>query len=172
MVKYTETQEAVNSEETVMNNEQVMHHFEGVLLPAWFYESPKEFLGVLAENSGALHEISSELFRRAQLESPFSAADFSAEPGDVNDEVRILSIKFPAPSEQGLCHRAICFFDKTFTKLAYYTLEKGMDLEGSFPVLGFFDERGEHSSYGIVSPDKDEQFVQCVEIYMGKFFEK
>ena len=43
-----------------MNNEQVMHHFEGVLLPAWFYESPKEFLGVLAENSGALHEISSE----------------------------------------------------------------------------------------------------------------
>ena len=54
-----------------MNNEQVMHHFEGVLLPAWFYESPKEFLGVLAENSGALHEISSELFRRAQLESPF-----------------------------------------------------------------------------------------------------
>ena len=115
---------------------------------------------------------SEELFRRAQLESPFSASEFSAEPGDVNDEVRILSIKFPAPSEQGLCHRAICFFDKTFTKLAYYTLEKGMDLEGSFPVLGFFDEKGEHSSYGIVSPDKDEQFVQCVEIYMGKFYEK
>ena len=155
-----------------MNKEEVMRRFEGDLLPSWFFESPKEFLGVLATDSSVLHRISGELFSSSQLESPYRPEDFSVSADGVNDEVWSLSIRFPAPSAEGLCHRAICIFDKTFSKLAYYTLEKGMDLEGSFPVLGEWNEKGEHSGFGIVSPDRDEQLVQCVEMYMARFFSR
>lgn len=152
-----------------MNIEQVMRHFEEVLLPSWFFESPKEFLGVLAENSGALHEISGELFRRALLESPYGPEDFKVEVDMVNDSARTLSIKFPAPTEEGLCHRAICIFDKTFSKLAYYTLEKGIDLEGAFPVLFARDAEGNRFPMGSVSLDKDEQLTQCIDMYLSKY---
>ena len=153
-----------------MTIDQVMYHFEKDLLPSWFYESPKEFLGVLSAEKTALWEISGELFRRAQMETPYRAEDFQTESSEVSEDAMMLSVKFPPPQKEGLCHRAVCFFDKTFTKLAYYTFEKGEDIEGGFPVLCLCDKDGVHYSMGKVSLDKDEQLVDCIEMYLARFF--
>lgn len=133
----------------------------------WFYDSPKEFVGVLSEKDTALFEILSELLARGEVENTFRAGEFKAEPVEVSDDAMALRIKYPKPQDAPLCFGAICFFNKDFDKLAFYTIEKGEDLEGGFPVLCSWDEDGSHSNYGKVSPDPDEQLVECVDNYLG-----
>ena len=152
-----------------MDKNQVLYHLQHGLLPSWFYEEPKNFIGVLSQEPKALFEIASELFRRANLEMPYKAAMFSAEPGEVNENVMVLRIKFPKPDAVPLCHGALCFFDKSFQNINYFTLEKGPDLEGDYPILCSWSKDGQHFNLGSVSPDPDEQLVQCIDMYMGKF---
>ena len=150
-----------------MTVQQVLYHFQHRLLPMWFYDSPKEFVGVLSEKDTALFEILSELLARGEVENTFRAGEFKAEPVEVSDDAMALRIKYPKPKDAPLCFGAICFFNKDFDKLAFYTIEKGEDLEGGFPVLCSWDEDGSHSNYGKVSPDPDEQLVECVDNYLG-----
>ncbi|MBO4862183.1 MAG: hypothetical protein J5535_04740 [Firmicutes bacterium] len=150
-----------------MTVQQVLYHFQHRLLPMWFYDSPKEFVGVLSEKDTALFEILSELLARGEVENTFRAGEFKAEPVEVSDDAMALRIKYPKPQDAPLCFGAICFFNKDFDKLAFYTIEKGEDLEGGFPVLCSWDEDGSHSNYGKVSPDPDEQLVECVDNYLG-----
>ena len=133
----------------------------------WFYDSPKEFVGVLSEKDTALFEILSELLSRGGVENTFRAGEFKTEPVEVSDDAMALRIKYPKPADAPLCFGAICFFNKDFDKLAFYTVEKGEDLEGGFPVLCSWDKDGSHSNYGKVSPDPDEQLVECVDNYLG-----
>ena len=133
----------------------------------WFYDSPKEFVGVLSEKSEALYEILSTLLAQAGVENTFRPGEFKAEPVEVNDDAAAIKIKFPKPQDEPLCHGAIVFFNKDFDKLAFYTAEVGADIEGGFPILGSWDKDGNHYNYGKVSPDPDEQLFECIEMYMG-----
>ena len=133
----------------------------------WFYDSPKEFAGVLSEKPEALYEIFSTLLAQGGVENTFRVGEFKAEPMEVNDEAMAIRIKYPKPVDMPLCFGAVAFFNKDFSKLRFFTLEKGEDIEGIFPVLCAWDENGEHFSYGTTSPDPDEQFVQCVDMYVG-----
>ena len=152
-----------------MDANQVLYHLEHSLLPNWFYEEPKNFVGVLSQEQTALYEIANELFSRAGVANKFKADFFSVEPGDAAEDVAYLRLKFPKPEAVPLCKAAICLFDKSFENVCYFTLEKGPDLEGDFPILCSWSKEGEHFNFGSVSPDPDEQLVQCVEVFMGKY---
>ena len=154
-----------------MNADQVMYHFQHKMLPSWFYEDPKEFVGVLGMQNTALFEILSELFRRAGLENPYKAGQFSVEPDDINKNVGMIKIKFPKPQTAPLCHSAICFFDKGFKYLKFYTLEMGEDIENGFPVLCTWTEEGEHCLLGTTSFEPEVQLMECIEKYMGMYGE-
>ena len=150
-----------------MTVQQVLYHFQHRLLPMWFYDSPKEFAGVLSEKPEALYEIFSTLLAQGGVENTFHAGEFKAEPVDVSEDVMAIRIKFPKPVDTLLCHGALAFFNKGFDKLSFYTVEVGEDIEGGFPVLGAWDSDGTHYTYGKVSPDPEEQIAECVEKYLG-----
>ena len=155
-----------------MDNNQVMYQFQHKLLPSWFYEEPKQFVGVTGMEKTALFEIASELFRRAGVDNPYRAEHFSVEPGEVNKDIGLLIIKFPKPEKAPLCFRAFCFFDRDFRNVQYYTVEKGDDIESAFPILCTWTKEGEHFRSGSASPDPDEQLTECVEMFMGKYGEE
>ena len=150
-----------------MTTNQVLYQFEHQLLPRWFYDEPKEFIGVLCESPSALFEILSELFRRGGAENPYKAGDFKVEPGEVNENVMMLRIDYPKPQGEQLCHSAICIFNKGFDRLMFFTIEKGIDLDAGFPIHAAWTPEGEHFNYGKVSPDKEEQLFECVSVYMS-----
>ena len=150
-----------------MTVQQVLYHFQHRLLPMWFYDSPKEFAGVLSEKDTALFEILSELLARGEAENTFRPGEFRVEPVEVNEDTMAIKIKYPKPADAPLCFGAFCFFNKGFDKLRFFTIEKGEDIEGGFPVLGSWDADGAHSNYGKVSPDPDEQLVECIDKYLG-----
>ena len=154
-----------------MDDYQVMYQFQHKLMPSWFYEEPKEFVGVNCMQNTALYEILSEMFRRAGLDNPYSPGQFSVESGEVNENIGMLRIKFPKAQEEHLCHGAICFFDKGFKYTGYFTIEKGKDVDEAFPVLCSWSKEGEHFGYGKVSPDPDEQLMECISVFMGKYSE-
>ncbi|MCR5010297.1 MAG: hypothetical protein K6A91_05100 [Clostridia bacterium] len=150
-----------------MTVQQVLYHFQHRLLPMWFYNSPKEFIGVLSEKPDALFEILSVLLERGDVENTFRAGEFKVEPIEVNDDSMAIKIKYPKPADAPLCHGAVAFFNKDFDDLAFFTVEVGEDIEGGFPVLCAWDKDGNHINYGKVSPDTDEQFVECLDKYLG-----
>ena len=150
-----------------MTVQQVLYHFQHRLLPMWFYDSPKEFAGVLSEKPEALYEIFSTLMEQGGVENTFRAGEFKAEPLEISDTVTAIRIKYPKPQDEPLCFGALAFFNKDFDKLHFFTMEKGEDIEGIFPVLCSWDSNGEHFSHGTVSLDPDEQLLECVNMYIG-----
>ena len=155
-----------------MSKEQVMMHFEHRMLPAWFYGDPRDFANVVCTEKDALFNIVNELFSRAGLENPYKPEQFSVEPDEVNKSVAMVRIKFPKPERTPLCHSAICFFDKGFSKLKYFTLEMGEDIDAGFPILCTWTEKGEHFTSGKTSLDPDEQLIECIDMYMSRYGEE
>ena len=155
-----------------MSADQVMLNFQHKMLPTWFYDDPKQFVGVVSMEKTALFEIVSELFRRAGVENPYNAGQFGADYAEVSKNVGVLNVRFPNAENAPLCHSAMCFFDKNFKYTSYYTVEKGDDTREKFPVLGIWaknDDKLEHINLGMASLDPDERMMECIDMFMGKY---
>ncbi|MBR0131180.1 MAG: hypothetical protein IJM08_07730 [Firmicutes bacterium] len=155
-----------------MDLKEVLYSFEHKLLPEWFYGNPKEFAGVLATQPGALYSIIAEICSRAGVENTFVPREFSVEPDQISSDVAAIRIKFPKPPESPLCLSSVAFFDKTFEKVCYFTIEMGDETSAGFPVICSWEKNGEHINYGSESHDLDECLVKCVNQYMERFFEQ
>ena len=154
-----------------MDLKEVLYSYEHKLLPEWFHEDPKEFIGVVATQPSALYNIISELCARSGQENPFKPGEFSVEPNQVSEDVALLRIRFPKPPAAPLCISSIIIFDKSFEKLAYYTIEKGDEPSGGFPQVCGWEKDGTHINYGSESHDADECMIKCITLYMERFFE-
>ena len=152
-----------------MTVDNVMYNFQHKLLPEWFFGNPKEFIGVICQDKSSLFSILNELFERAEVDNPYKPGHFSVDPDMVSDTVGMIKIKFPKPENEPLCHSIVCFFDKTFKYLGFFTFEKGGEMDENFPIMCTWSSEGEHFSYGKVSPDPDEQLIECIDVYMNKY---
>jgi len=155
-----------------MSIDQVMLNFQHKMLPTWFYDDPKQFVGVTSMEPTALFEIVNELFRRAGVENPYKAGQFGVEYVEVSKNVGVLNVRFPKAENSPLCHSAMCFFDKEFKYIRYYTVEKGDDTKEKFPVMGVWAKDGdklEHIALGMASLDPDDRMMECIDMFMGKY---
>ena len=154
-----------------MDHKQMLYNFEHGLLPKWFYEEKRDFIGLIAQQPQALYSILSELYTRSEMDNPFTPDEFRVEPEQLNEDVAMLKIRFPKPPAAPLCISAVVVFDKTFEKVCYYSIEKGDEVTGGFPVVCSWEADGTHVNYGAESHDEDECLVKCVSLYMERFFD-
>ena len=155
-----------------MDLKEVLYSFEHDLMPKWFFEEKKNFIGVVAQQPQVLHSMLGELCRRSGQENPFSPNEFGVEPAQLNENVAMLNIRLPKPPAAPLCLKTVVIFDKTFEKVCYFCIEKGDDATGGFPVVCSWEADGTHVNYGPESHDLDECVLKCVSIYMERFADK
>ena len=153
-----------------MDNKEILYSFEHDLLPKWFFETKKEFLGVICTQPQALHSILTELFARNGKENPYGPESFKVEPEQVREDIVMVKISFPKPPAAPLCISTIVIFDKTFEKVSYFCIEKGDDATGGFPVVCSWEADGRHINYGPESHDPDDCALKCVNIHMERYY--
>ena len=107
-----------------MDRHGVRYLFEHRLLPQFFFTETENFIGTLLSEKDVLYRIIDSLFRKEDLENPYTAGQFSAEAAKITEQILMIKITFPEPEEAPLCYRTYLFFDTDFGKLGCYSVEK------------------------------------------------
>ncbi len=130
------------------------YQFQFNLLPNWTYNTP-QFIGDLI-NSGVgatLYRQIKNFYEREKAELPYKEEDFKGFHARLDDDTYVIVLKFPKPEKTPLCYAAFIFIDVKTNEKAYYTLERGVNIDGS--LLQFMchkDSKGGHFNYGSADP--------------------
>ena len=149
-----------------MDRHGVRYLFEHRLLPQFFFTETENFIGTLLSEKDVLYRIIDSLFRKEDLENPYTAGQFSAEAAKITEQILMIKITFPKPEEAPLCYRTYLFFDTDFGKLGYYSVEKNSGIIDDEPFVCSWSRDGQHRNYGNCSLEDDEDFRRCLEIHL------
>ena len=105
--------------------------------------------------------------RSAGYQCPYRKSDFRLRSVPVGrdeapDRFTVLEIDMPEPEFTPQCYKLFICYDARFSKLQYFTLEKGLQGE---KVLCGWDADGVHLNYGFPSDSEEELFRRIVSIY-------
>lgn len=153
----------------MMNLNESMFYFEHTLLPGWFFGEGKKFVIVALNDPGFLYRVVSDVFSNEGVANPYKKEEFMAEPAKIKEDLMMMRVIFPMPSEEPLCYCAYMFFNNDFTQTGFYTIEKEKPEKGPLPVACEWTPDGVHHKLGKVSFENMGDFKKCVDAYMEKY---
>ena len=130
------------------------YQFQYNLLPNWTYNAPQFIGDLIKDGVGAtLYSQIKSFYEREKAELPYKEEDFRGFHARLDDDTYVIVMKFPKPEETPLCYAAFIFIDVKTDEKAYYTLERGINLDGSLlQFMCFKDREGGHHNYGSADP--------------------
>ena len=132
------------------------YQFQFNLLPNWTYNTPQFISDLLKNGVGAtLYRQIKSVYEREEAELPYKEEDFNGFHARLDDDTYLIVLRFPKPEETPLCYAAFIFIDVKTNRKAYYTLERGANLDGSLlQFMCYKDKDGGHHNYGSVDPNE------------------
>lgn len=152
-----------------MNLNESMFYFEHTLLPGWFFKEQKKFVIAALNDKTFLYRVLSDVFENEDVKNPYKAEDFVAEPAKISEDLMMLRIIFPMPSQEPLCYCSYMFFDNDFKQTSFYTIEKGDPAKGPLPHVCEWTPDGSHHKIGRCSFDNMGDFKACVDAHKAKY---
>lgn len=147
----------------------ILYDFEHKLIPSWVFGNTNFLNDVSKLGVGkVLFNSLNNICKNQGLEMPYKEEEFGGITGQVSETIYIFILVFPAPKNQTECYCTLVFYDKSDDRTAYYTFEKGIDLDGS--ELQFFCEwtqDGTHKNYGSVKADPNSNIG---DLFLLRFF--
>ena len=153
-----------------MNQHEIRYMFEHRLLPHWFFESKLSFIGMLLQDKGVLYRILDDIFKKEEVENPYTADMFELSLSKITDQIMMAKICFPDPEEEPLCYCSYLFFDEKFEKPGYFCVEKGNTEGDRYPFICSWTEDGFHQNHGHCGFENDSDFLRCRDIYLESIY--
>ena len=85
-----------------MDRHRIRYMFEHRLLPQWFFEEKESFVAPILKDKGILFEVLDQIFRKENVDNPYSPEQFNIEAAKLTEEVLMVKITFPEPEEEPL----------------------------------------------------------------------
>lgn len=145
----------------------VRYTLEHKVIPGWLYNEKETLVYALLSRDDLLYAVISDMLSEQGLLNPYSPGQFKAVPLEPEDDVCGIKIMFPEPEDEPLCYYAILFFDWNFTRLSYFTVERGNDFGRQRPFICGWDKNGTHLNYGSLEFDDDSILELCRSIHNG-----
>lgn len=151
-------------------NYDIMHKFEHKVVPEAFFKAKMGFVSALVKEKDNFYKNIQKFFEINNMELPYTADDFKLLVVKLSEEVLIIGIKYPEPSEAQLCYEQYLFIDKKFEKPGIFCIEKS-DVEGEVASVCSWTSEGRiHVNYGSVDVFKENTLKKCVDTYLSEDF--
>ncbi len=128
----------------------IMYEFEHRLLPRWILTSGA-FYNDLMKNGAkqTLYGALKSVYDNRNEEMPYKLEDFNGMNFYTDESTIVAMMKLPDPTEVPQCYRMYMYYDPEIKKIACYTVEKGVDIDGTeLRFLCEWDQDGNHKNYG------------------------
>ena len=150
-----------------MDRHGIRYMFEHRLLPQWFFKEKERFVAPILKDKGILFEVLDQIFRKENVDNPYSPEQFNSEAAKLTDEVLMVKITFPEPEEEPLCYCSYLFFDLAFEKIAYFCIERGNPAGDDLPFVCSWTKEGTHLNHGHCTFEEHNDFLRCADIFFG-----
>lgn len=142
----------------------IRYQLEHRLFPHEFFEKKELFIAYLSAGSKALLASYRNAYLLENEVFPYQESDFSVSYFSLGDDQFLVRLGLPSPQRVPDCHTVYLFFDKTFTKQAYFTVEEGSDEE----VFLCEWERAKHLNHGPAALDDQALIDRCRQLFLGR----
>ncbi|MBQ6493365.1 MAG: hypothetical protein IJI92_05835 [Erysipelotrichaceae bacterium] len=149
------------------------YNFQHRIIPKWVYTTPQFFNDLI--NCGeqtTLYRAAKKFYEDNNTEFPYKEEDYSGFHTRLDVDTVAVCLRFPTPAETPLCFCAFIFMDTKTNRLAYYTLEKGIDPIDSREMrfLCGWNNEGTHQEYGAYYVEKyNFGDIWLVRFFYGRF---
>lgn len=156
-------------QEKKMNRHDIRYTLEHKILPKWFFEEKQHLIGALLQDHHILYRVVDDLFRKEDLDNPYTAEQFDIVPVRLDDKNFMLEVFFPEPEESPLCYHSLLFFDSEFEKTGFFTIEKGpLFGDGGKRFVCRWTADGTHANFGSHKFEEGEDIKFCISLFLSK----
>lgn len=141
----------------------VRYHLEHRLFPHEFFEKKELFIAYLSAGNKALFASFRNAYLLEDSAFPYQEEEFSVDYFSLGDDQFLVRLGLPKPEQVPDCHIIYLFFDKTFAKQRYFTVEEGV--EGEIFLCEW--ERGCHLNHGLVTLDDQALVENCRQRFLA-----
>jgi len=145
-------------------NYNIRYAMEHSIFPELLFDNPKKTIICLSHPTlNYYYDLLDALYEENGMKNPYKVEDFKIERFSYED-VLIAVINLPEPEQGPLCRRLYILFDKKFSKVKYFTIEKSANLFGEISkednsdisFLCGWDKKKRHNNYGPIVPNTIE----------------
>ncbi len=144
------------------------YEIEQQSLPQRFFETPKEVLASVLDNStNTFYKLFKVLIERTGEQFPYKESDFTTKCFKFNDGAFGCFVTLPKPESVMLCAHVVYIFSSDLKKLMYFTIEADEFIGHMNYKLCSINKEGKHTSHGGCPMTASGIISRITEIYQN-----
>ena len=143
---------------------QARYFFEHQFLPKVFYENRQGVPVGIKKNPDVIHLNWENILKNYNLEDPFPQDAWKTQMFEIDPHLACIRLLCPEAVNETDCCWIFMLFRYDFTKMYYFTVEKGGFL-GAGPYLCGWNPELKHILFGQCEPDREKALDRAIELF-------
>ena len=143
---------------------QARYFFEHQFLPKVFYENRQGVPVGVKKNPDVIHLNWENILKKYDLSDPYPSEAWKTEMFEIDPHLACLRLLCPEPEKETFCYWIYMLFRYDFSKLYYFTVEKGGFLD-SGPFLCGWNPELKHVMFCGVEKDREKALDRAIELF-------